>query len=146
MSERSRRHFGVQPAVDPTSGRLELEVYFTHLRAEAVRSRGAWAIMEMAYLVPEILTQPSAIFEGIRADGDDDAATDGWLCYCGTPTRCYRCNPDGSARESAAYPGQVFLVFVNRERVAYNWRWEKADSFDGSLPQSWTERFVRRVL
>lgn len=58
------------------------------------------------------------------------------------PPHSYRA--DGT--QAPPYPGQVFLVFVNDEKVAYNWRWEKSDPQDPDLPQGWQERFKQRLL
>jgi hypothetical protein len=92
--------------------------------------------------MPMILQQPTAIFEGIRQDEDEDRQGYGWRCYCGIPESAY--HSDGSVR--APYPNQVYLVFVNDESVAYNWRWEQADEDDPKLPQGHKERFKQRLL
>jgi hypothetical protein len=44
------------------------------------------------------------------------------------------------------YPGQVYLVFLNDEKVAYNWRWEKADPDQPGLPMDHEDRFKQRLL
>ena len=41
---------------------------------------------------------------------------------------------------------KVYLVFVNDEGVAYNWRWEKADADDPKLPNGYQTRFKKRAL
>ncbi len=41
---------------------------------------------------------------------------------------------------------QIAEVFVNDERVAYNWRWEKADPDNPRFPIHHQERFKRRLL
>ena len=51
---------------------------------------------------------------------------------------------DGAKR--SAYPGQVYLVCVNDDGVAYNWRWEKADPDDLRLPQNHANRFKKKLL
>ena len=71
---------------------------------------------ECGIIVPMILEQPTAIFEGLRQDEDEDRHGYGWRCYCGIPEHAY--HSDGTERP--AYPGQIYLVFVNEERVAYN--------------------------
>jgi hypothetical protein len=38
-------------------------------------------------------------------------------------------------------PGRVFLVFVNDEGIAYNWRWEIADPENVNLPREYATRF-----
>src|SRR5208337_5504364 len=78
---------------------------------------------ECGIILPMIPQKPTAIFEGLRSEEDEDRWGYGWRCYCGIPEQSFR--PDGSSARS--YPGQVYLVFVNDEKVAYNWRWEKAD-------------------
>jgi hypothetical protein len=93
-------------------------------------------------MVPAILQRPTAIFEGLRRDEDEDRWGYGWRCYCGRPDRAYRA--DGSAIQP--YADQVYLVFVNDERVAYNWRWEKSDPENRSLPVDDETRFKQRLL
>ncbi len=52
-----------------------------------------------------------------------------------------------SRRETISpYKEQIYLVFVNDDKIAYNWRWEKADTRDVRLPQDHENRFGRRVL
>lgn len=100
------------------------------------------AAKEAAFILPTVLQNPVAIFEGLRRDEDEDRWGAGWRCYVGLPDRAYR--PDGS--ETAPWPGKVFLVFINEERVAYNWRWEKCDPADHTLPVGYTDRFTRKLL
>lgn len=93
--------------------------------------------------MPECLDRPRAIFEGLRRDSDDaDGDSDGWLCYSFVPDRAY--NGDGSVRRP--YEGEVFLAFVNKERIVYNWGWEQADPMDAALPEEYEDRFQRRVM
>jgi hypothetical protein len=122
-----------------------VQISFDRMQTVGRRSLGHG--MECGHIVPAILQRPTAIFEGIRWDEDEDPKGVGWRCYCGIPEHSYR--TDGS--EGRPYRGQVYLVFVNVEGVAYNWRWEKADPDDPSLPVTkpalpgWTERFKRRL-
>lgn len=92
--------------------------------------------------MPMILQKPTAIFEGLRRDEDEDRGGYGWRCYCGVPAQSYR--SDGTA--VPPYHSQVYLVFVNDERVAYNWRWEKADPDNPKLPLGYETRFKQRLL
>ena len=55
-----------------------------------------------------------------------------------------RYHKDGTKR--TPYPGQVYLVFVNDEGVAYNWRWEKADAESPDLPADHQTRFRKRLV
>jgi len=50
---------------------------------------------------------------------------------------------DGS--ETHPEPNQVFLVFVNDEGVAYNWRWEPASLESPQFPKEHGQRFKKTV-
>jgi hypothetical protein len=52
---------------------------------------------------------------------------------------------DKRGDEADSDPIQVFVVFVNDEGVAYNWRWELADEADMEIPRG-TGRFKTRVF
>ena len=69
----------------------------------------------------------------------------GWRCYAGIPDCSYR--EDGA--KQPPWPGDVFLAFVNKDGVVYNWRWEKSDPADPSLPRTddgLKPRFKERLL
>lgn len=138
---RSRRE-GIQlAAVDPESGKTcQIQISFDRMQAVGKRSLGH--AKECGWIVPQILQKPTGIFEGLRHDEDEDRTGYGWRCYCGLPDRSY--GMDG--REAPPYPGQVYLVFINDQRVAYNWRWEKCDPDDPNLPMNHGSRFKRRLL
>jgi hypothetical protein len=136
-----RRKYITVEAVNPQDGK-NFGVQICYQRIQAVGRRSKGQAMECGRIVPAISQSPKAIFEGLMRDEDEDRKGYGWLCYCGIPEKA--CHTDGSERR--AYPGQVFLVFVNDERVAYNWRWEKADIDNPHLPENHEERFKRRSL
>ena len=140
-TEESRRKCLKLQAVDPIDG-TRCEVQFSFDRMQAVARRSMAHAKECGIIVPMILQQPTAIFEGLRQDEDEDRQGYGWRCYCGIPEHAY--HSDGT--EWSPYPGQVYLVFVNEERVAYNWRWEMADPDDPKLPQDHETRFKTRLL
>lgn len=132
-----RRGYRKISAIDPSDGK-EWEIRLSDDRIKHIALRGRSHLLTAAYIVPEILSFPTAIFKGIREDGEKD-----WLCYCGIPTKSYR-GRDGT--EAAPYSFQVFLVFVNEDRVVYNWRWEKCDQQQSNLPMNFEERFLERLL
>ncbi|MHB8900294.1 MAG: hypothetical protein ACYC6Y_16210 [Thermoguttaceae bacterium] len=111
-------------------------------RMQTVGRRSVGHARECGEIVPAILQRPSAIFEGLRWDEDEDRKGVGWRCYCGVPEHAY--SSDGTAIRP--YAGQVYLVFVNDEGVAYNWRWEKADPDNPRFPIYYQERFKSQVL
>jgi hypothetical protein len=137
----TRRESILIDAVNPVDG-AHYKVQLRQERLLAVARRSVGQAKECGYIVPAILQHPTAIFEGIRSDEDEDRRGVGWRCYCGVPSVAYR--TDGSERP--AWPNQVFLVFVNEDRVAYNWRWEQADGDEPNLPVNHAERFKRRFL
>lgn len=132
------------PAIDPTSG-ASFEVFVTDRKAAATAKRGQGAVLEMANCVKHVLNKPLAIFEGIRWDADEDnfSDCDSWLCYCGVPPHLYYPN---ETRPRPPKPDEVFLVFVNSDRVAYHWRWEKADKDGTGLPNGYLTRFRKKAL
>lgn len=138
---KSRRKYLQISAIDPVTGKPCL-VQLSYDRMNTVARRSLGQAKECGYIVPATLQKPTAIFEGLRTDEDEDRRGVGWRCYCGVPAKAYR--TDGSERD--AWPGQVFLVFINDERIAYNWRWEQADADDPKLPIHYRERFKGRLL
>ena len=144
MAERkeSRRQYLTLQALDPVTGKLNSEVQISYDRMQAVGRRSLGHAKECGYIVPAIMQQPTAVFEGLRRDEDEDPRGVGWRCYCGIPDRSYR--RDGT--QVAPYPNQVYLVFVNEEGVAYNWRWEKADPDNRNLPIGYQDRFRKQLL
>jgi hypothetical protein len=139
--DRPRRKYLTLQALNPLDGTLD-EVLVSFDRMQAVGRRSMGHAKECGIIVPAILQHPAAVFEGLRQDEDEDARGVGWRCYCGVPSQAYR--SDGSPRPP--YPQQIYLVFVNEDRVAYNWRWEKADADDARLPRGHATRFRRRLL
>ena len=128
-------------AIDPQTGK-DTEVLISHRRMHTVARRSLGHAKECGLLVPYTLQQPTAIFEGLRKDEDEDRRIPGWYCYCAKPA----CSFDENGEEQPPYPNEVFLVFVNRDKVAYNWRWARADKNDDRLPENYEERFERRAL
>jgi hypothetical protein len=137
----SRRGYLTIQAINPVDGKT-CEVQISFDRMQAVDRRSLGHAKECGFIVPAILQKPTAIFEGLRRDEDEDPRGVGWRCYCGIPEHSYR--RDGT--EAAPYPNQVYLVFVNDEGVAYNWRWEKADPDQPTLPIDSQSRFKQQVL
>ena len=139
--EDSRRNYLTLQALNPADGSM-CEVMVSFERMQTVGRRSMGQAKECGYIVPEVLQSPTAIFQGLCRDEDEDRRGAGWRCYCGIPDQAY--HSDGTSRRP--YPGQIFLVFVNDEGVAYNWRWEKADPDSPEVPQHHTERFRERLL
>jgi hypothetical protein len=136
-----RRDAILLDAIDPLNGK-KIKVQLSYQRLQAIAGRSKGQVMETGYIIPEILQHPTAIFEGLTKDDDEDRRGVGWRCYCGIPSKSYR--TDGAAQN--AFPGQIFLVFVNQERIAHNWRWEKCDQAECRLPENHSQRFKRRLL
>ena len=133
----TRRSAILLDAVDPETGAL-CKIQLSHDRLNSVARRSLGQAKECAYILPAILQTPTAIFQGLRSEDDEDRRGVGWRCYCGIPQVAYR--TDGSER--SVWPDQVFLVFVNED----NWRWEKADQDDPRLPVDYLERFKQRLI
>ena len=109
---------------------------------QTVGRRSLGHAKECGLILPMIRQKPTAIFEGLRRDEDEDRRGFGWRCYCGVPDQSYR--SDGTS--APPYHGQVYLVFVNDERVAYNWRWDQAALDNRTLPVDYKSRFKQQLL
>jgi hypothetical protein len=144
MSEKkeSRRQYIILQAIDPDDGKLTAEIQISYERIQTVGKRSMGHAKECGIIVPKILKKPTAIFEGLTQDEDEDRSGYGWRWYCAIPDESY--HSDGTA--GRPYPGQVYLVFVNDEHVAYNWRWEKADPDKPTLPIGHATRFRKQLL
>jgi hypothetical protein len=136
----SRREMLTLKAFDPATGG-EIDVHISYLRLQALGKRSMGQTKEAAEVVPQVLMSRGPVFEGLTTDADEDSRGVGWRCYCGIPDRSY--TPDGD--RCPPRRGQVYLVFLNEDRVAYSWRWEKADPDNPDLPIGYQERFKRRL-
>ena len=68
---------------------------------QSVGRRSMGHAKECGLIVPQILQYPTAVFEGLRQDEDEDRQGVGWRCYCGLPSKAY--HPDGSERPPYQY-------------------------------------------
>ena len=68
-------------------------------------------------------------------------ARDGYV-NVGRPSKAY--SESGYPKEP--WPGQVYLAFLNDDKVVYNWAWTKADTYNPDLPEGYEERFKGRIL
>lgn len=140
----TRREKQVLKAFNPATGKLDTTVQISFERMRRVASRGLGHASEAAFILPYVLENPCAVYEGIRWENDEDKSREGapgWRCYCAIPLNAFRQNGD----KIAPYANQVFVVFVNHERVAYNWRWERSDPEDEFAPIGHKDRFKRRL-
>jgi hypothetical protein len=133
----------ITDAIDPRNGHTCV-ISVSYHKLQSARKKGLGAAKELAFLVPATLRRPSAVYEGLMRDEDEDrgSGAPGWLCYVSQPGQAY--NRDGSTRPP--YPNRVFLVFVNQDRIAYNWFWAECDPRDENLPIGYAERFKKQVL
>jgi hypothetical protein len=123
-------------AIDPHDGKFwDVRVSLERVRHITSRSRGQ--AMELAHIVPEVLLQPTAIFQGVRDEGEKD-----WLAYCGLPSHSFDRHGDRRLlREDSFY-----FIFINADRVVYNFRWDMGRSGNSRFPANWEDRFLKKVL
>lgn len=103
---------------------------------------GAGKVKEAAYVLPQVLLKPTAVFRGLTQDADEPRRGVGWLCYVGRPSQCF----EDDGRPVRPPRDRVFLVFVNDEWIAYNWHWCAADARDPELPEEYATRFHERLI
>jgi hypothetical protein len=103
-------------------------------------------ILESAHLVPFTLKYPSCIFRGLREDDDKYSGdSPGWLCYCSLPTQDFSKNGEPTNSK----PNKVYVVFVNEDKIIFNWRWENADleAYSNKIyvPENYKTRFKEKL-
>jgi hypothetical protein len=135
--EKTPRDCAVLPAINPSDG-SQWDLLLRHAKMDSMAKRGPGAARELAFTVLWALLHPTAIFRGVREEGEHN-----WLCYVSVPSMAY---DHKTGNQRAGWPGEVFLVFVNEDRIIYNWRWEKADVTDIRLPENHQSRFDEQVL
>jgi len=134
-------------AVNPEPNQPDLRLICLQERITFAKQLGYFgAIMEAVKLVPFTLKNPIAIFEGLRPPDDKySGESPGWLCYCSRPI----CDFTRSGQECNPKPRKVFLVFVNDDRIIFDWGWEDADgeALDDKryMPRDYKTRFRKQV-
>lgn len=140
--QKTRREYITIEGIDPVKGKL-MQILISHERLHNICTRSMGQVLEAGEFVQLILKKPLAIFEGLRSDKDEPKRRGyGWRCYCGIPPYAY--NKDGHI--IPVWPNEVFLVFVNSEKVAYLWYWSKCDPEDKNLPEDYKIRFKKRLI
>jgi hypothetical protein len=100
------------------------------LLEKAARS-GKGSVYELAGPVRRMLRNPPRVFRGITRDTDDDRGqTEGWLCFTGMCEERYH----PRSGEATSSKGRVLMVYVNRDRAVYHWRWEASDQSQPNVP------------
>lgn len=136
-SEHSSVRRGFRPvlALDPSAGGVR-QFLISEEKIQVIALRGMGQAKDLAYSLREVLADPTAVFRGVREEGERD-----WLCYVGIPRHSY--TSDG--KTCPPRTGKVFLAFVNDERVVYHWRWEPCSQDDHTLPENYSSRFEERL-
>lgn len=138
---KSRRGYETVKALDPHDGG-EWDLLVSHLTMDRTVKRGRGAVNELAHTVRTAILRPAAIFQGVR-DLEREISEDRWLCYVTRPNFAY--NLKTGEKVIPAWDDEVFLVFVNDERVYYMSYWCKCDPIDTHLPFGHEDRFRERV-
>jgi hypothetical protein len=126
-------------ALDPSG--VTYKVLIREKRLLALAKLGPAALLEARHLLPQALQAPTVIFQGLRWEGDEDKDRPGWRCYVSKLKFMY----DKRGDVVASDPTEVFLVFVNDQMIAYNWRWEAADQDDPEIPINSGSRFHEKI-
>ncbi len=138
VKEKSRRGYRTLRAVDPRDGK-PWEVLLSDRRMAEISKRGMGATQELAFNVPEVILRPTAIFRGVRSEGESE-----WMCYSGIPSRAF---DHRTGQEVTPWRGEVFLVFADwPDRCLYNWDWVRGSPENSMLPIDHQSRFIERLL
>lgn len=124
-------------AIDYRTGKFR-QLYVRVRKIEHTAKRGMGPARELADTVKWAVLHPTAIFKGVREEGEKD-----WLCYASTPSHAYDYR---TGDRVSGWKDEVFLVFANADGIIYNWRWEKADVNNPKIPENSTSRFDEKVM
>jgi hypothetical protein len=110
---------------------------------DAVRDNGPGWKYHDARFIEEAVTDPDAIFEGLRRPNQADS-----VCYSVQPTRDPDADEDPYGIGTPPVFGQVFLAFVTLGQMGYvvfDWEWRPGSPDEPGYPENWRTDFVRRV-
>jgi hypothetical protein len=127
-------------AVNPWTG-ATFELYVRNGTVNKTARKGMGAAKELMYTVLHAIQKPTAVYRGVTEfdDGDED-----WLIYVTVPPYAYDHKTGDTVR---AWKGEVFLVFVDEDRVIRQWYWDDADPVNPRLPVNHDQgRFVEKLL
>jgi hypothetical protein len=82
----------------------------------------------------EVLREPLVIFENLRREGFEKG-----LCYSGKPKIF------GQQWEMPTENGMIFAVYINCDKIVYEWRLEKEDVKYSGHPAEWKRRFGTKI-
>jgi len=100
-------------------------VFLAVPKAKAIAKMGDWRVRELAYTVPEALTDYQTAFEWKR-----DGKVRG-ICFVHRAERRF---VGKSAAEAPVQTNRIFVAFVTERWILHEWRWEEADPDDPSIP------------
>ena len=84
--------------------------------------------------VAEVVKNPMRIFQDLMREGQRGA-----FCYVGQPQKY------GDGWEAPGPPEMLFVVGVTSDWVAFEWRWETADSISEFCPTGHKTRFGKTL-
>lgn len=119
--------------------------YIDRAELDVVRESGPASKYDDARFIDECVTDPDAIFRGLRRPNQSDS-----LCYSVFPEH----DPD-DANDSESYAparppvfGFVFLAFVTQTGMGYlvfDWEWRESSPNDPGHPLHWETDFAGRA-
>jgi hypothetical protein len=112
--------------------------YLSKPDLEKIKEDGpTWKFYD-ARLIPEVLKNPTVVFEDLKREGFHDA-----YCYVGKPGLRYV----ASQSRVPAPENLVFAVYVKKVwgLVVFDWDWREESQADPGYPTAWEQDFGRRV-
>ncbi len=132
-----RGYFSIEGMCPGGSGTADFGVAVRDL--EHFEAYGPRWKFHAAKLIPEALQDPTAILQGLKRDGMEDA-----VCYVTVPSRIWI----RDRVEAPFPPGKVFLVFAAERPWGYvvlDWELRDADADNAGCPKNWHDDFERRI-
>lgn len=140
--EISRQGYPSIETVDPRDGGKWTVLLAPALIAKC-KKRGIGMAKDLAFSVRQGMSNPRCIrriFHGVR-DTDRTRGDDDYLCYTLKPPRRYF--DDG---DEPVPPNKILLVFLDDERVIYNFYWSDTCDRDENQPIDYDSRFINPIF
>ncbi len=135
--EERKGYFSIESIGD--DGKAITAFVSRELVSNVLAKRGEWMTKQLQHLVPIALKSPDAIFEGLRDKHD--------LWRAHILNKRFTFNFIGTpARRVEPKTGTVFVVYLNADRVVYNWAVVENDKDDPRFPENFEKRFGKERL
>lgn len=132
MSTLNRAIFEID-AFSPAGAGTKLTRLLTDVFLNKIEMTNNTSLWEDAWLLPDVLRQPSGIWQNLMRGGQEEA-----FCYCGVPSGEFANENDHKVE---IVKGMVLIVFLDKQFEVSKWRWCEPDNDCPGYPDDYKGRF-----